>query len=471
MNLLSARAKTRVGEYTHPAYKIVPRYCFHSRQAAMTHRHHHTLLTFAFLASFVGGISFTTAAPASAPAKQEQNPTSSPSEQKIANARLAIDKNPQAPDGYTALSLALIQRVRETGNPAPFTAANEAIQTALRLSPDDFEAQRTQIILLLGMREFQHAYDAAKKLNRRVPDDVMTYGLLAEAEAALGKYADAEHAVQLMLDLRPDEPDALLHAAMLREMFGDLDGARDMLQSAYRRISQPDKEHVALVLARIAHLNVLLGQVSTAEVVCTRALDELPNYPAALNVMAEIRLAQGRDEQAIALYRQINAMSPSPVSLLSLAHALQHAGKTRQAAETLTAFETESRKRIDLADNANADLIQYEATKNRNVEEAVVLARKELARRRDVRTLDAVAVAFCAAGNCSEAKPLITEALAVNPHDSACLFHAAQIAAGLGDAKAAESYYDAVIAGGRSSEFYAPAMDALRKLPSTNSSR
>src|SRR5713226_4836604 len=102
----------------------------------------------------------------------------SPAEQTMAQARKLIDKNPKDFEAYNALALALSRRARETSDVKFYTQAEEALQKSFEISPENFDGQRIHVWLLLGKHEFAAALDAAKKLNQRMPDDVMLYGFL-----------------------------------------------------------------------------------------------------------------------------------------------------------------------------------------------------------------------------------------------------------------------------------------------------
>ena len=75
------------------------------------------------------------------------------------------------------------------------------------------QAYVTRVWLLLGKHEFAAALEAAKELNRKLPDDVMLYGFLTDANVELGNYKEAETAAQWMLDLKPGNMPGLTHAA------------------------------------------------------------------------------------------------------------------------------------------------------------------------------------------------------------------------------------------------------------------
>ena len=148
----------------------------------------------------------------------------SPAERSIAQAKQLMQKNPKDFEAYNALALALSRRARETSDVDYYAQAEEALQQSSAISPGNFDGARTHVWLLLGKHEFAAALEEAKKLNKRMPDDVMTYGFLADANVELGNYKDAETAAQMMLDLRPGNLPALTRAAYLRELFGDIAG-------------------------------------------------------------------------------------------------------------------------------------------------------------------------------------------------------------------------------------------------------
>ena len=158
---------------------------------------------------------------------------SSPAEQAISQARQSIEKAPSQPDGYNTLALALARRARETSNVTYYSQADEAIKKSLAVSPDNFGAKKARVWILLGKHEFAVARDAARDLNKRVPDDVMVYGFVADANAELGNYDEAEKAVNWMLKLRAGNIPGLTRAAYLRELFGMTDGAYDLMKMAF----------------------------------------------------------------------------------------------------------------------------------------------------------------------------------------------------------------------------------------------
>ena len=139
----------------------------------------------------------------------------SPAERSIARARKMIEKNPEDFEGYNMLAWALSRRARETADAAFYARGEEALEKSFAIAPGNFDGRKIQVLLLLGRREFAAALESAKKLNQQVPDDVMPYGFMADANAGLGNYKEAEVAAQWMLDLRAGNTPGLTRAAYL----------------------------------------------------------------------------------------------------------------------------------------------------------------------------------------------------------------------------------------------------------------
>ncbi len=352
----------------------------------------------------------------------------SPAEQRIAWAQQMIAQHPDSAPARNELAGALARRARETSDPKHYAEAEKALVESFRLAPDNFEARKLRVWLRLGRHEFATARTEAEDLNRLVPDDVQVYGLLVDANVELGDYAAAEKAAQWMLDLRPGNLAALTRGAYLRELFGDLDGALDFMRAAYQRTPAAEIEDRAWLLTQMGHLERLRGNLDAADSLLGLALELFPGYHYALAQQAQVRAAQGRHADAVALLRRHYEAAPHPENLFLLAEALEKAGEADEAARAFARFEEEALKEVHRADNANRELVFYYADHAGRPEEALWVAEHEVARRRDVFTRDAYAWALVANGRWDEARREIQSALAVGTRDSKILSHAALIA-------------------------------------------
>lgn len=374
-----------------------------------------------------------------------ENPKSpSPAERSIAQATRLIEKNPKNFEAYNALALALSRRARETSDVSYYTQAESALRQSFTISPDNLDGARIHIWLLLGKHEFAAALEEARKLNKRMPDDVMTYGFLTDANVELGNYKDAETAAQMMLDLRPGNLPALTRAAYLRELFGDVDGSLELMNMALQSTAPSEVEDAAWILTQMAHLELSTGKTADAEQYLQRALTLFPGYHYALGNLAKVRIQQQRYDEAVQLLQQRYQAAPHAENLFDLAEALQFAGRSKDSSKAFAEFEQKSLLESNRGDNSNRELIFYYADHAHRPARSLDIAEREFARRHDVYTLDAYAWALHVNGRDQEARKRMDEALAVGIRDTKVLRHASEIALATGDRVAADKYLQQV---------------------------
>ena len=384
-----------------------------------------------------------------------------PAIRKIEQARKAIAAKPAQAEPYNELAQALAGRARETGDTGYYVQAQQAIDQAVRLSPDNLDSEKASIRVLLGQQEFGQALERARALNKKVPDDVLVYGFIVDAASETGLYAEAERAVQWMLDLRSGNIAGLMRAAYMREMFGDVDGATELMQAALQRLPPHETEERAWTMNRIAHLRLAAGKPAEAEPFAREALALFPGYHYALGTLASIKLAQNQPTEALALERQRYQTAPNAGNLYSLAQALRRSGRAQEARNAFAEFEKKALSKSGDADNSNRALVHYYVDVARKPTQALRVATLELARRRDVLALDAHAWALYANGNYAAARRQLDSALAVGIRDAGMLYHAGAIASKLKDRKSAARYLQQSLALAPDAAFAAPARKLL----------
>jgi len=227
--------------------------------------------------------------------------TLSPAERSMAQANRLIEKNPKNFEAYNVLALALSRRARETSDVIFYAQAEEVLKKSFEISPGNFDGERIHVWLLLGKHEFAAAREEARKLNKTMPDDVMVYGFLTDANIELGNYKDS---AQLMLDLRPGNLPGLTRAAYLRELSGDLDGSVELMNMAYQSTPPSEGEDRAWILSQIGHSQLMSGKINDADNTLQRALALFPGYHYALGNLAKVRIEQKRYEDAVNLLQQ-----------------------------------------------------------------------------------------------------------------------------------------------------------------------
>jgi len=304
----------------------------------------------------------------------------------------------------TALLLALGAIVSQAADPVPL------------------EDRKARARTLLARMDFVAALEEAAAINRAAPDDISGYQLMAAAQLGLGDYADAEKQIQWMLDLRigkADSPGWML-VARFRETTGDVEGALEAVNLAFTRLVPGQDREQQEIAAYAAQLLCKAGKPGLADQTIARFAAAADAAPETLEAMAEVRLAQGRRQEAIGILRRLTADTPRPRLLYVLAEA-------SGAAADYAVFERAALAVTANPDNANRELALYYAIPGKQPAKALEVARRESLRRHDILTLDALAVALFANHQKAEARTVMERVLAVGARHPVILRHAALI--------------------------------------------
>jgi tetratricopeptide (TPR) repeat protein len=357
----------------------------------------------------------------------------------IREAEAAIALRPQLSVGYTALTTAYMQKARESGDASYYGRAEAAVRQALALQADSIEALRALAWVQTGKHEFREALATAERLHEQFPNDPMVHGLLGDAAVELGEYERAETALQTMLELRPGLP-SFSRAAYLRELYGDPDGAIELMERAVQAGSVHDPEPLAWCLVQLGLLYFNQGRLGRAETVYTNALAVFPQYYQALAALGRVRAAQRRYAEAIELYRQSVAIVPTPDLVGALGDVLAFAGRTTEVEKQYALVEYIEQVNQVNQGTYNRQLALFYANHDRKLDEAVILAEAEVERRHDIYSFDTLAWVYYKKKRFIDAQTAMTQALRLDTQDAQLLFHAGMIAQALGETEKAKNY-------------------------------
>jgi len=216
----------------------------------------------------------------------------SPAQQRIEAALKRVQADPKSVTAYNDLTAAFCRKARDTGELGLYDRAEAALQHTLQLSPGNYAARKLQVVVFLGRRQFAQALKLATEVNNQTHDDIGGWGLLVDANIALGNYAEAERDAQWILDLRRDSALGFEKAAGLRELFGDFEGAIEFYNEAILRTSQNDADQRAWLLTKTAHLQILSRNLKQAGELLDQALQLYPDSQLALGTLAKLRAAR-----------------------------------------------------------------------------------------------------------------------------------------------------------------------------------
>jgi len=349
-----------------------------------------------------------------------------PAQMQIDAARSALERQPTSVKNFNSLAVGLTRRARETGDVAYYQEAVKTLQEAERLDPGNRQSLRISAWVAMGQHEFLHAYTVARRYDRRYPDDSWNLSVMGDALMELGRYDEAEKTFQKMVDLRPG-PAAYSRVAYLREIRGDLDGAMQMMQMALSASDPRETEDRAWLLVQIAHLQELNGNLAASEASYRAALQAFAGYHYALAGLSELMLRQGHAQEAASLASSAIESAPHAERYLVLADALRASGREPEALEAEATFEQLALKNVENSDNENHDLVLFYLQRRPDAGKALGIARLEAGRRRDIHTLDRLAVALAAAGETRQAKHLLRQVLKIGTRDPLIAGHAASL--------------------------------------------
>jgi tetratricopeptide (TPR) repeat protein len=319
------------------------------------------------------------------------------------------------------LGYRFVSRARVTSDAAGYAVAEQAAACVESMQPGDPAALLLRGHVFHQMHRFRDAEAIARGLVTR-REFALDYGLLGDALLEQGQVAEAAQAYQKMIDLKPFYQ-SYTRAAHLRWLRGDLGGAIDMMHAAVKAASPRDPESIAWAYSRLAMYELQRGRLAEAGRMADASLRFVPDYAAALLARGRIELARQAPAAAVEALTRAARLNPLPEYQWTLADALRAVDRAEDAA----ILERQLAREGSLDDPRTVAL--FLSTRRQDAGRAVDLARRELTKRADVFTLDALAWALASNGEVREASTLMARALAEGTEDGRLFVHAAVIAA------------------------------------------
>ena len=216
---------------------------------------------------------------------------------RIDGLEAVIEDGGANPQTYAVLGGAMLQRLRETGDPSLYSRAELAFVEALERDPRNLDARVGIGTLALARHDFSAALRHGEAARRTHPLSFAPFAVLVDAEVELGRYGAAERTLQQMIDFRP-ALSSYARVSYFRELHGELDGAVAAMRLA---------ESAAPGGAENTQLHPDAGRQPRArerQAACCRAsyrgaLARDPGYPPATAGLARVEAARGHFEPAI----------------------------------------------------------------------------------------------------------------------------------------------------------------------------
>jgi tetratricopeptide (TPR) repeat protein len=346
---------------------------------------------------------------------------------EIARLQKDLDQKAQVSDAWVLLGRAWVRKARESNDPGYYLNAQACADVGLDLAPQNRAAMNLTGLVLVNQHKFDEARDLAEQILRRSPEDRMAYGTLSDAYLELGRYDEAQRAAQRMMDMKPNLP-SYVRAAYLEWLHADDKAALESLRAAIDAGRDPkDPEPRCWAMVQAAMVFWHRGDYPGADAGFQLALKECADYAPALVGRGRVSLATGEHARAVEQLSLAYKESPLVETAWLLGDARAAAGDAK-GAEAAYALVVKTGRTGDLR-----TLALFYATKDREHEEAVRLAQKELEVRPDIYTEDALAWALYRVGKLPEARAAIDKATALGTKDARLLYHAGAIRLAAGD--------------------------------------
>ena len=377
-----------------------------------------------------------------ASATQSSNPEAAFSDNvQVKAAQEMISKSPDAPLGYTMLALSYIKLARESGDFSLNSKVEAAVGHALELEPENAIAKKLQASLFLTFHRFPEALAAATALHQQYPQDSFIYGALADANVELGNYEEAVKNVQQMVDAKPNM-ESYARVSHVRSLYGDTTGAIEAMGTAAKTADPADKEARAWCRVFLGNEYFKAGKYADAELAYDLALKIFPEYHFALAGKGQTRMAAGDYENAIQFLTQSQDRVPLTETVIQLGDLYKKTGNADKAQQQYQLAEFIEQK-LGTIDMRRLALLW--ADQDTKLDEALAIAEKEHATRRDIFTADIYAWCLYKKGNFQAAKNIINEALRLKTKDARIFYHAGMIEKNLGNRSEAIRLLDAAL--------------------------
>jgi len=366
---------------------------------------------------------------------------------QIAYYQQLIRRNPGNAKALYGLGDALIRKARETGDPAYFNRAEEALKRSLEIAPKNAGAMRHLAYVFYSRHEFEAAANHARKAIEMNPTDGDSYGVLGDSLLEVGEYARAEEVYKKMMELE-ENLYSYSRLAGLKSMRGDSVGAIVDLERAIAagKAAKQPAESIAWAEWQLGSDHFVLGKLQNAETYYRQSLETYPNYYRALAGMAQVRAAQKNYGEAISLYQKAISILPMPDFAAALGDIYIKIGKPELAKQQYELVEYIGRLSSLNQALYNRELAYFYADHDMKLAESLELAKRELDYRKDIYAYDLLAWSLYKNDKVEEACDAMEKALKLGTQDAKLFFHAGMIYHRLGEKEKAKQYLAKAIA-------------------------
>ena len=347
-----------------------------------------------------------------------------------------VRENPRGAIEYSLLAAAYLQKCRETGDIDNAARAEQAARHSLAIrTRNNYAAVDNLALSLLTQHRFEEAARLVKKPTAVTPDDLQAVYLRAECLIELGEYDNAKK-ILVSSGAKDDNAFANTLRARLQILEGKPQSACYLLQRAQTQAdnnSDMPASNTAWFHMRRGDCLAGMGRAEEAEQAYHGALTLFPGDYRTLTALCRQSAGQGHWQKAIEWGQKAAAIVPADDTLALLYDAYIAIGNKTEAQNQLRILETIahlSRLQGVIYDRQRA---LFYADHNRNLPEALALARKEMRLRHDIYAYDTLAWTCFKNNKTGEARAAADKAMRYGTQDALLFYHAGMIALAQGE--------------------------------------
>jgi tetratricopeptide (TPR) repeat protein len=333
------------------------------------------------------------------------------SDLEIERAKGWIEMAPDRPKGYVALGRALMQKGRESGQLHRYNEALTSFEKAVEIAPKDSEALHSLAWCWTMFHQYSKSIEYAEKAIAIHPGDAFAHGVLCDSYMELGDIPKAAKMAQTMVDLRPDLS-SYSRVAQVRWLMGDAKGAIVLMNRAFVA-GGPYAENGAWAGTQLADMYWKTGAMVAAEQQYQRVLAANKEYPHAQFGLARIRVAQGKQEEALELMAKATEGNMPMSILLEYGDYLKSVGKEEEATLQFAKMKELAKSYRDHGIHGDdLALAAYYLDHGRDVKRGLDMCRHEVDHHAGWQGYGALAWAYYRNGMYSDAKKAMEKARA-----------------------------------------------------------
>ena len=336
-----------------------------------------------------------------------------------------------------ALAGAYLKMARVTGAANWYLLAEQEAQQSLANLPFNNDGA---VMVLAEIAQARHEFAEAVRLANQV-SGAKSLTVVVTSKLAMGELSEAETAAEAMVNFVPSLG-SLSFRGLVRMAQGNQAGALSDFQQAIAAEEPGEQRGSAQVRTFLGRLYAQQGKSEQAEKLYRESLEIVPDYPLALQHLAQLETRFGHYRAARHQYSRLGEWTSSQgVSFQGIARVKALQGKSADI-EWENA-ETALRSQIDqnaLGHRRDLAHLLLERGRDQDVSEAIALMQTEAQNRRDAETLDLLAWALLRGGQPQEAIVTLREALDQGVQEPGIFYRAADIETALNNSDRAEEY-------------------------------